>query len=404
MSDSTSGRAAVAATVAAAVFAAGGPALAAPDGEAFYQPPAFAAGEHGDPIWSAPLTGVAALADAAVNERVLYRSESVHGEPIAVSGIIALPRTPAPGHPVVSWAHGTLGSADLCAPSRDTAESPAHPFNADPQPVLNALLRAGYAVVMTDYEGLGTPGPHPYLLGESEARGVLDIVRAARALHPELSARFATFGHSQGGQAALFAAHHAPTWTPELELVTAVATAPANNIAAGFQASLLAPVTNEGFAFHPLFVTGAVAADPGIDPRAIFTDRAYELYLRDTESRCRVGLSEPDSWGGIRGTEIVRPEALGGPDFAKLIARLTATQPALPIAAPVRVVQGADDPRVNPAGTAALVAQLRAINGPDRITEVTYEQSAPNPISPHFGVLHTDTDPLLAWLAERFDA
>ncbi|MFF2088684.1 lipase family protein [Nocardia sp. NPDC058176] len=400
MSDSTSARGAVAA--AATVFAAGD----APTGEAFYLPPQpLPAGEHGAPIWSAPLTGVAALVDAGVNERVLYLSETVHGEPTAVSGIIALPKTPAPptGYPVVSWAHGTLGSADLCAPSRDTADSPAHPFNADPQPVLNALLRAGYAVVMTDYEGLGTPGPHPYLLGESEARGILDIVRAARALHPEISARVATFGHSQGGQAALFAAHHAPTWTPELELTGVVATAPASQIAAGFEASLLAPVTHEGFAFHPLFVTGAVSADPSIDPRAFLTDRAYELYVRDTESRCRVGLSEPDSWGGIKGTEIVRPEAVTGPDFRKLVERLAATQPALAIGVPVRIVQGLDDQRVNPAGTTALVDELRAINGADRITYVTYPETAPNPISPHFGVLHTDAEPLLSWLAERFD-
>src|SRR6202011_4115952 len=99
-------------------------------------------------------------------------SQDVHGNPIATSGIIALPTTPPPsgGYPVVSWAHGTVGVASLCAPSRDQPSSSAHPMNAYPQTLLNALLRQGYAVTMTDYEGLGTTDrTHPYLLGESEA-------------------------------------------------------------------------------------------------------------------------------------------------------------------------------------------------------------------------------------------
>jgi len=171
----------------------------APEGLDAYRPPAsMLEGTHGDVIWYRDLdsNSLAGLSNARSNELVVYRSESVHGEPIAVSGIIALPRKAplAGGYSVISWAHGTVGSADRCAPSRDVEGEQAHSYNAFPHVLLNKFLDQGWAVVMTDYEGLGTEGPHSYLLGKSEARGILDIVRAARQLHPELSDQFAIVG------------------------------------------------------------------------------------------------------------------------------------------------------------------------------------------------------------------
>src|SRR5271170_2262080 len=79
------------------------------------------------------------------------------------------------------------------------------------------MLDRGYVVAATDYPGLGTPEVHPYLVGESEAHAVLDSVRAARAI-PEAAAgaRFAAWGHSQGGQAALFTGIEASRYAPEL--------------------------------------------------------------------------------------------------------------------------------------------------------------------------------------------
>ncbi|GGK58859.1 alpha/beta fold hydrolase [Nocardia camponoti] len=375
----------------------------APSGAAFYVPPApLPDGEHGDPIWAAELAGVAAFAEAATNERVLYRSENVHGEPIVVSGIIALPKHPAPGNPVVSWAHGTVGAADLAAPSRDTVDGPAHQVNVEPHGLVNDLLRAGYAVVATDYEGLGTPGNHPYLVGESEARSVLDIVRAARILHPELSGNVAVLGHSQGGHAAIFAAHHAPKWTPELRLVGVTAYAPGASVADGFRLIPQSPITHEVIGFFPLFLIGAVAADPSIDLRALLTDRAYELYQRDIPTRSRFGLSEEESFGGILGTDLLKPEAIDGPDYQKVLAVLEANNPVVTSEVGLRVVQGLDDPRVLAVTTSALVDQLTELNGSENVEYVTYETVADNPISPHFGVLTTDTPATLAWLAAEF--
>ena len=112
--------------------------------------------------------------------RIMYHSRSVADEDIAVTGSLAVPNTPAPigGRPVVTLGHPTVGNADECAPSRDPSTSAA---------VINRFLAAGWIVATSDYEGLGTPGVPPYLVGESEGRSMVDIVRAARTI-PALSA------------------------------------------------------------------------------------------------------------------------------------------------------------------------------------------------------------------------
>lgn len=134
----------------------------------------------------------------ATAHRVLYRSTSPDGKPIAVSGIVIIPPgTPPPGGwPIVAWAHPTSEIVPHCAPSLAI-------FLFQQIAGSRELLEQGYAIAATDYPGLGTPGPHPYLVGDSEARAVIDSVRAARSLAgPENSNRFAVWGHSQGGQAA----------------------------------------------------------------------------------------------------------------------------------------------------------------------------------------------------------
>jgi acetyl esterase/lipase len=92
------------------------------------------------------------------------------------------------------------------------------------------MVQRGYAIVATDYPGLGTPGPHPYLVGLSEARAVLDSVRVAQFLSGG-GDRFAVWGHSQGGHAALYTGLLATTYAPDLKLVGAAAAAPATDLA-----------------------------------------------------------------------------------------------------------------------------------------------------------------------------
>jgi alpha-beta hydrolase superfamily lysophospholipase len=161
--------------------------------------------------------------DGAIAWRVLYLSTDVHGEAIGVSGIVVAPTRAAPsgGWPVVSWAHPTTGSRGRCAPSE--AVDP-FAFVAG----LHELIAAGYVVAATDYSGMGADGPPSYLIGVTEGNSVLDAARAARGI-PEARAGddLLLWGHSQGGQAAVFAAQGAPTYAPELHLHGVAAAAPA---------------------------------------------------------------------------------------------------------------------------------------------------------------------------------
>jgi acetyl esterase/lipase len=199
----------------------------APPGLELYKPPAnLKSYDRGDLIWARKVQNP--LPQASRTWTLLYRSTSLRGKAIGVSGFVMLPKgkPPKQGWPVVSWAHGTSGIADSCAPSRD----PKGPYTLYLEPQLRAWLEAGYAIANTDYEGLGTPGVHPYLVGRSEGRGVVDIVRATRQLDRRLARRYVIAGHSQGGHAALFAAALAPKRAPELRLRGVAAYAPASHL------------------------------------------------------------------------------------------------------------------------------------------------------------------------------
>jgi hypothetical protein len=138
---------------------------------------------------------------------------------------------PAGGWPLITWAHGTTGLADNCAPSRDTAEELGGGYIAYANATINNWLEDGYAVVATDYQGLGTPGLHEYLIGTSEGKSVLDAVLAARQVNSSIGRRYAIAGHSQGGHAALWATKLARGgYIKKNTMVGTVAYAPASQV------------------------------------------------------------------------------------------------------------------------------------------------------------------------------
>src|ERR1700748_543989 len=182
----------------------------------------IANGPPGSVIRDEPMVGAPA---GGIAHRVLYRSTDPDGKPIAVSGVIIVPPGVAPsgGWPVIAWAHPTTGIVPHCAPSLAI-------FLFQQIAGSRPMMEQGYAIAATDYPGLGTPGPHPYLVGVSEARAVIDSVRAARSFPGlENSPRYAVWGHSQGGQAALFTGIIAKSYAPELQLVGVAAAAPATD-------------------------------------------------------------------------------------------------------------------------------------------------------------------------------
>ena len=350
----------------AAVVAA--PAQAAvrrgPAGSKFYSAPAkLVKGTHGGLIWARRFTGRERLKGGAEDELVLYRSLSVDGKSVAVSGDVALPRGKAPkgGWPVITWAHGTTGIADSCAPTRrDAAAQPG---------LLEQWLKAGYAVLRTDYQGLGTPGVHPYLVGTAEGRSVLDIVRAARALDKRVGAKLVIAGHSQGGHAALWAASLAPRYTPELKVRGTVAFAPASHL--GEQFSLARSLNGPGggiTGLASLIIRAADVADPALGVPSLLSDQAKALYPQ-TLSDCLTALDRSSSWGGLAPSQIFRP----GADLNPLLAFLNkdVDPEELSISTPVRVEQGTSDTTVFKPFTDQLVASYRQRSVP--VTYKTYD-------------------------------
>jgi hypothetical protein len=158
--------------------------------------------------------------------RILYLSRSHTGEPAALSALLFVPRRPPPPirRNIVAFTHGTVGVARRCAVSFERA---TWPLIAG----LRQFIAAGDAVVVPDFEGLGTRGTHPYLVGAPEAWATLDAVRATAAFGPAgASLRFVAWGPGAGGQAALFTGQQAPRYAPELELAGVAAAAPATDL------------------------------------------------------------------------------------------------------------------------------------------------------------------------------
>ena len=348
--------------LAALPAAAGAKVRKGPAGAAFYTPPSkLVGGSHGSLIWTRKLTGNAALKGGAGNRLLLYRSTGISGKSTAVSGTLAVPKGRAPkgGWPLISWAHGTTGIADSCAPSRGGGAGP---------PLLDRWLKAGYAVVRTDYEGLGTPGEHPYLIGRSEGSSVLDAARAARKLDTRIGKRFVIAGHSQGGQAALWAASMAPSYTRDLKLRGTVAFAPASHLAeqSGALPGFTSPSPLSGLV--ALILRGIDIARPDLGVPGALTDAAAPLYPR-TLTECIGPLIGAGSYGALAPSSILRPGIDVVPATAAL-AQLDDPE-GLRIRTPVRVQQGTSDTTVFKAFTDPLVADYRKRGNP--VTYLTYE-------------------------------
>ncbi|MFB9689504.1 lipase family protein [Amycolatopsis plumensis] len=261
-------------TVSASAAAADPP--RGPDGDAFYTPPSpLPDGADGDVVWWRPLPD----SGGAKGYLVLYRSRSAADTPIAVSGRVLVPTAPwtGPGpRPIVSVASGTRGIGDRCAPSK---------FQPDYEKPLfvDAMLGRGWAVAITDYEGLGTPGLHTYVVGRSEGHTVIDAARTATRLPAAGLAAggpVAFSGYSQGGGGAAWAGELAPTYAPELHVaaITAGGTPADLNVVAK---SLDGGV---GFGFLLLASLGLDAAYPELDLPAYLNDRGRTLYATQQDA------------------------------------------------------------------------------------------------------------------------
>ncbi|RPA59526.1 alpha/beta hydrolase [Gordonia oryzae] len=236
-------------------------------------------GAPGALITQVPLASSVSVPAAGRAYRVLYSTRDVHGRPAVSSGEVLLPKRPAPagGYPVIAWAHGTTGLGDNCAPSvlahsdRDAT-------------YLGHWLDQGYAVVATDYVGLGTPGFMNYLSGTAEAQSVVDSVRAAQQMNLPLAKKWAIVGQSQGAGAALNAARRATALSAGsgLDYRGVVATGTPANIeqivALGAPTPLALPTALNIYTAYIL--AGFADARPDLNVPGILTPRGRQIIAK----------------------------------------------------------------------------------------------------------------------------
>jgi acetyl esterase/lipase len=210
--------------------------------------------------------------------------------------VIAPASPPSPmGRPVLAWAHGTWGISDKCTPSQS-----ANFFEATP--ALREMVERGYVVAAPDYAGLGTASVHPYLIGSSAAHSVLDAVRSARVI-PDAGAsgRFAVWGESQGGHAALWTGQLARSYAPELDLAGVAAAAPPTdlieNLTGGTDPSIRA--------FLTAFTAHSWAQHFGISLRTLGSRSTGDIIDRIGRNNC-VTLGAKPRIGAIIGVAILR--------------------------------------------------------------------------------------------------
>ncbi len=319
----------------------------------------------------------------AVAYRVRYASESVAGDPIEVTGMVIAPddAADAADRPVLAVAHGTVGMGDSCAPSANGIDARSAAF-------LAPYLEAGYVVAATDYEGLGTPGLHPYVVGESEARGVVDSVRAARAIEG-LGAgdQVVVWGHSQGGHAALHTAQRWSELAPELELLGVAAGAPPSQFP--LLADFLKGSPYQGYMV--MVAAGFAAAYPELDLEAILTPVGVEG-LSTLEDGCTAEIFE--YYNPLAYEDIVTvPDIFADPAWGAVLAENDSN--GRPVDVPLLLLHGELDDQIPTASSALLLSQLCYL-GSAEIERRTFP-----------GVGHGDAPEayaaeLVTWVADRF--
>jgi acetyl esterase/lipase len=329
---------------------------------------------------ASPLPGAAAW-------KILYASTGLDGETIDVSGVVIAPIRPPPvhGRPIVAWAHPTTGVARNCAPSILKGVF-------DTIPHLPALMALDDVLVATDYPGLGTAGPHPYLVGVSEGRAVLDSVRAAQQIPKAgAGARFAAWGHSQGGHAALFAGQLAKSYAPELTLVGVAAIAPATELE-----QLLKDDLDERagkiIVSYCLWSWSRVYRTPLDEWVAPGVVPAIDRLAADCIE------TEGEAYGALLATlpipsNYLSPEVYGSGQWRPLFAENRPGQSRT--GAALYIAQGTDDTIVRPAVTADFVAGLCRAG-----ETVRYE---PFPGVGHMKAGRVSASSAIQWMQDRFE-
>lgn len=319
--------------------------------------------------------------------RVIYRTMSDRNQPIEVSGMVIAPERPSgrPGR-VIAWTHGLIGVAQRCAPSRDDSNFTVIPALAD-------AIRRGYTVIAPDYPGLGSDMVHPALVGVSTGRAVLDAVRAARDVRGvNAGLRFAVWGESQGGHAALWTGQIARSYAPELDLVGIAAIVPPTNLAR----NMMEGSDKRARAMLTAFVATSWSRHYGIPMTALGSRSTQNVMTRLADNNCLEAHKKP-RLSTILGIVSVQ-HAIRNLDLSKhqpwgrLIRENSVSPAAVP--SPLLVATGSADVIVAPAVVRDFA--LRACRNGKAVRYLSINGGE------HATVARTEAQPTLDWIDARF--
>ncbi len=305
--------------------------------DVFYADPRHMPDEPGQLIAAEPFTR--GVPEGARGWRILYSTSDLGGEIIAASALVVEPDDDRL-HAVISWAHGTTGYAQPCAPSLLP-----EPFKSGGMYALRHVVAQGWALVQTDYPGLGTETSQPYLVGQASAYAVLDATRAARQIdEANLSRGTVLWGHSQGGHATLWASQLAASYAPDLRVLGAAAVSPAGDLP-GMVRSM---ESMTGGAVLSSYVMAAYqAAYPDVRAQD-YLRPGTEFTMREYANRC---LSSPGSVVSVLtvAARAADPDVFAtDPRSGALGSRLRENVPTPARDIPLLMVTGLSDPLIEP--------------------------------------------------------
>ncbi|GDX30911.1 lipase [Actinomycetes bacterium] len=353
----------------------------APDGlPAFYKTPSLAGKKAGTLLKSQK---VAAPSVDGTVYRVMYVSETVSGQATAVTGLVVVPKTAAPksGYPVVSWGHGTNGMTDECAPSLEPSKIDS---------LANGLLANNWVITASDYQGEGTPGLHPYLAGVVAAQNTIDIVRAAEQLPSvDVSKNYVVWGHSQGGQTAMYAHNIAPKYAPELNLKGVVAGAPPSQFDLIYDY-----LKTSKYRYYLLMSAGGLNAaygDKAAPLDKVLTPKGIAL-LDELDKGCSDYLSKTLGAVSIDETNLANPFSV--PEWKKLFLandpkNFTSTNDI-----PLLIIHGGADEQIPTVSSQLLTTKLCGLG--QGMQRWVY------PGQSHSGVIATSATDMVNWMKARF--
>lgn len=331
-------------------------------------------------VSSVPIAGAPAGSSARL---IRYNTAAHDGRPVVATGMLITPpgRPPRGGWPVVAWTHGAVGVTPECAVSdAKTRFTQIARFDA--------MLARGWMVDAPDYVGLGSPGPHPFLVADATARAVIDSVRAARERGG--GAAFALWGLSQGGHAALVTGEAARRLAPELTPVGVAAAAPPTDLAANFAAKGDRTARGVLTAF-----VGKSWSEVYGAPLSTLANRATVRLIERMATVCAMGGGPKIGTvlGALSlGRRLRDVDVAGTAPWGALLRDNSATPGA--VGAPLFVTQGSADTIVSAPGTAAYVRAACRAGARLRYVPVAGGD--------HAGAAEAAGPETVRWLADRF--